>query len=100
MVGQKKKNSYKKTRKGKGFSGVQKYEKSKDKRALAATNDRHNDSECVGSSRKKMKLQNDATHVCHADQLDDVNSDEYRLINTKHLSSALSDIHICEEGID
>jgi hypothetical protein len=43
------------------------------------------------SSRKKMKIQHDAEQP--ADVSGDFEQDEYRLINVKHLSSVLSEIH-------
>ena len=44
-----------------------------------------------------MKLQHDAAQS--TDATHEFKEDEYRLINVKHLSSVLSEIHGCEEGI-
>ena len=104
MAGGKKKNCYRKTRKGKPFPGVQRYSKLSDQRieeaagtSQAVRNDGENEPTCVSSSRKKMKIQHDAEQP--ADASGDFEQDEYGLINVKHLSSVLSEIHSCEEGI-
>ena len=104
MVGQKKKNSYRKTRKGKAFPGVQRYSKPSDQSieeaaetSQAVRNDDENEPTCVSSSRKKIKIQHDAEQP--SDASCDFEEDKYRLINVKYLSSVLSKIHGCEEGI-
>jgi hypothetical protein len=102
MVGQKKKNCYRKRRKGK--AGVQRYdetdEQSIDKAAETTQTPRcedDNEATCVSSSRKKMKIQDDVEQPGDAVLANE--EDEYRLICLTNLSSLISDIHGCEEGI-
>lgn len=111
MVGEKKKNCYRKRRKGKAFSGVhihsQASNQSIGKAAEASETVRNesngdaNEATCVSSSRKKMKLQHDAEHppAVVVDDNPDLKEDEYRLINVKQLASVLCKIHHCEKGI-
>ena len=48
-------------------------------------------------ARKKMKLRRHIEQP--ADAISHLEKDEYRLINVQNLSSVLSEIHGCEEGI-
>ncbi|CAB3985322.1 Hypothetical predicted protein [Paramuricea clavata] len=86
MAGGKKKNCYRKTRKGKPFPGVQRYSKFIDQRieeaagtSQAVRNDGENEPACVSSSRKTMQIQHDAEQ--QADASSDFEQDEYLLIN-------------------
>ena len=101
MVGEKKKNSYRKKRKG--FSGVQRYGKANSERTEniaetsqmpeTSTQDDDNEPMCVGASRKKMKID-----AAKQPDLTGLHEDEYRLISLRNLNSLLSKFHGCEEG--
>ena len=109
MVGTKKKNVYRKKRKGKPFSGVQKQAKRVTETTeavdpAAGTSRGCSDSESaeLSASRKKVKFE------CSADDsFSDLSEsgDEkihqgqgYRLIDLGRFSSTLSEAHVCEEG--
>lgn len=106
MVGEKNKNSYRKKRKGKLFSGRQRHERIPvgeeiDERTLLVDEPTSSsNTTTTSSSRKKMKAQDEAAKCSDVDpdQLYDFVEEEYRLINMKHFCSALSNIHVCEDG--
>lgn len=108
MVGEKKKNCYRKTKRRKPFTGVQRYSQACSQAIEKASetvgnesNEKVNKPTCVGSSRKKMKLQHDAEHepTVTAEDSSDFKDDEYRLIKGKCLLSVLCEIHGCKNGI-
>ena len=106
MVGKKEKSRYRKTRKGKPFSGTQWQTNKINNKAADTSQSSINDGEsqptCVSSSRRKMNMQQDDTEqpaVGIGREIPDIQDDEYRLISVKNLSSVLTEIHGCGEGI-
>ena len=99
MTGEKHRSRYRKSRKGKGFSGVAKYEKSTEE---TASEDSHNEPEHpLSASRKKMKLhasEDDNSQGFEEETVAELGRDGYRLIHLKNLSSVLSSVHRCEKG--
>ena len=116
MVGQTVRSSYKKKRKGKPFSGTQRYA-AKEKKAVPAddfetdetqsstsrvANQSDSDSEKpIGSSRKKMEKTSKNLSTESSD--DDMSfhpeeSKGYRMIDLENLSMAVSSAHVCDEG--
>ena len=112
MVGTKKKSVYRKKRKGKGFSGVQKQAKRDSEMTeiispTPSTSRECSDSESevakgsIGASRKKMKLQSSPKESCPEpckDEGDVFQGQGYRLVDLERFSSTLSEAHVCEEG--
>lgn len=114
MAGYKKKNVYRKKRKRKPFSGVQKQAKRQKKTTEivdptpstsrdcsdTAESELENMEEPISASRKKMKLQsslNDSSGSFESEN-DMFQGQGYRLIDLERLSSTLSEAHVCEEG--
>ena len=119
MVGEKVRSVYKKKRKGKGFSGRRRQEgKSEEPASVVDERDEiacstpstsrdenqlsdSGSNETVGSTRKKMKHANEKLLLDSSDEeitLHNEESEGYRLINMKNLSTAVSNAHVCEEG--
>ena len=112
MVGRKKESVYRKKRKRKGFSGVQKQSKRDTETTeivspTTSTSHDCSDSESevegsIGASRKKMKLQSSPKESCSEppkDQRDVFQGQGYRLVDLERFSSTLSEAHVCEEGV-
>ncbi|CAB4030044.1 Hypothetical predicted protein [Paramuricea clavata] len=106
-------SQYRKKRKGNAFAGVQKHAKKVRKTSLkeseitqstpsSACGQSSSSSKCdepISASRLKMRPQNSSD--CPSNSLDDgetVQSEGYRLVDLKKLSSTLSEAHVCEEG--
>lgn len=120
MTGEKHRSRYRKSRKGKGFSGVAKYKKATEETASeecempqsnpgtshvqsdTESEDSHNESENpLSASRKKMKLhasEDDNSQGFEEETVAELSGDGYRLVHLKNLSSVLSSVHRCEEG--
>ena len=120
MTGEKHGSRYRKSRKGKGFSGVAKYEKATEETASeecempqsnpGASNvqsdteseDSPNEPEHpLSASRKKMKLHASEDYNSQGfeeETVAELSGDGYRLVHLKNLSSVLSSVHRCEEG--
>lgn len=122
MTGKKKQSSYRKVRKGKGFGGSRRREKSSEKTpakesdatelidrpsGLFDQSDVSDESSAdksdkpLSSSRKKMKLHlstDESSGSSDEETKIEVDSSGYRLIDLKNLSSMLSSVHKCEEG--
>ena len=115
MVGEKSRSVYRKKRK-RNFSGRRKQKEeseetasdvgeiaaltpstSRDKNQLSDSDSK----ETVGSSRKKMKYADEELLLDSPDEEYTFNTEEsegYRLINVKNLSTAVSKAHVCEKG--
>jgi hypothetical protein len=70
-----------------------------------STNDYQQTSTCFGASRQKLgerALTSDNIEISddEVENNDELNTLGYRLIDTSILSSALSNIHRCEEGME
>ena len=119
MVGEKARSVYKKKRKGKPFSGRRRQEgKSEEPASVvdemdeitcstpSTSRDENqlsdlDSNETVGSARKKMKHANEKLLLDSSDEeitLHNEESEGYRLISMKNLSTAVSNAHVCEEG--
>lgn len=109
MPGKKNRSQYKRKKKGRAFTGIQRHAKKLKKTASIGT-----DSEIPGpapvvstpeadrpisSSRSKMML-SESFNDSSSDFDDDFKGDSvaYRLIDLNNLSSSLSEAHVCEEG--
>lgn len=122
MVGKKLRTKYNKKR-SKRFSGVASWAENRDESAMSEENinldpqpststcrqDSANDSQqtstCFGASRLKLGergLTSDSIEISDDEvgNNDELNTLGYRLIDTSILSSTLSDIHRCEEGME
>lgn len=122
MPGKKQKTKYNKKR-NKTFSGVASWVKNRDESAMSeennnldpqpststcsqdSTNDYQQTSTCFGASRQKLgerALTSDSIEISddEVENNDELNTLGYRLIDTSILSSALSNIHRCEEGME
>ena len=125
MTGSKKKSRYRKKRRGKGFGGSRRKEKSRDEASVetrepvidqpspgtslersglsdALADESGEDSDRpISSSRKKMKLEisSDESSSSSAEETEAVvDTSGYRLVDLKSLSSVLSFAHKCEKG--
>ena len=115
MAGKRHRSRFRKTRKGKGFSGVPWYAKSVEKPKLSheellETSDMEgSDTELdqpESASRKKMKLYNSEDDSSESSESETETKktklveaeDGYRLVHLKNLSSVLSNVHRCEKG--
>ena len=125
MTGSKKRSRYRKKRRGKGFGGSRRKEKSIDEVFVktrepvidqprpgtslersdlsdALANESGKDSDqLISSSRKKMKLDisSDESSGSSAEETKAVvDTSGYRLVDLKNLSSVLSSAHKCEKG--
>ena len=104
MVGRKKESVYRKKRKGKGFSGVQKQAK-RDTETSTSHDCSDSESEVegsIGASRKKMKLESspkESRSEPPKDQRDVFQGQGYRLVDLERFSSTLSEAYVCEEGV-
>jgi len=113
MVGTKKKNVYRKKRKGKPFSGVQKQAKRVTKTTEIADPTPSTSRDCfdsesemeepISASRKKMKLESSRSDSFFEspeseDEKDAFQGQGYRLIDLNRFSSTLSEAHVCKEG--
>lgn len=105
MVGTKKRSCYRKTRKGKGFRGRPKQantcEIATENTAVGSTMEDASSSDeteqLISSSRKKMRLM--PRTISSAEETDkDVEESRYRLIDIRNLTSAMSELHECDEG--
>ena len=113
MTGTKHRSQYRKKRKGNAFAGVQKHAEKVRKTSLkeseitqstpsSACDQPSSSSKCdepISASRLKMRPQNSSD--CPSNSLDDgetVQSEGYRLVDLKKLSSTLSEAHVCDEG--
>ena len=115
MVGEKSRSVYRKKRK-RNFSGRRKQKEESEETApdvdeiAASTPSTSRDEnqlsdsdskETVGSSRKKMKYADEELLLDSSDEEYTFNTEEsegYRLINVKNLSTAVSKAHVCEKG--
>ena len=115
MVGEKSRSVYRKKRK-RNFSGRRKQKEESEETApdvdeiAASTPSTSRDEnqlsdsdskETVGSSRKKMKYADEELLLDSSDEEYAFNTEEsegYRLINVKNLSTAVSKAHVCEKG--
>ena len=116
MVGEKSRSVYRKKRK-RNFSGRRKQKEESEETAsdvgeIAALtpstsrdenqlSDSADSKETVGSSRKKMKYADEELLLDSSDEEYTFNTEEsegYRLINVKNLSTAVSKAHVCEKG--
>ena len=107
MVGYKKKNAYKKKRKG--FTGISRWDKPKMEEHLAMAQSHpanvtstfeDDDTPRPSASRKKLNERG------YRDEADTTNEDDfsligpgYRLIDLDNLASTVIDLHQCEEGM-
>lgn len=125
MTGKKKRSSYRKTRKRKGFSGVHISEisaeetvsegseigemahskpgTSEEKISDQESSSAEDNDQPVSASRKKMKLQRvDSSDNSKDDEEEEketeFNGEGYRLVDMEALSSTLSCVHKCEGG--
>ena len=114
MVGEKSRSVYRKKRK-RNFSGRRKQKEESEETApdvdeiAASTPSTSRDEnqlsdsdskETVGSSRKKMKYADEELLLDSSDEEYTFNTEEsegYRLINVKNLSTAVSKAHVCEK---
>ena len=106
MVGTKKKNVYRKKRKGKLFSGVPKQvKKAKERSEIVDQTPRtshplSDSDEVLSASRKKMKPTTSSSdssgESCDEEKV--FQGQGYRLIDLKKFSLTLSEAHVCEEG--
>ena len=115
MVGEKSRSVYRKKRK-RNFSGRRKQKEESEETApdvgeiaaLTPSTSRDENQlsdsdskETVGSSRKKMKYADEELLLDSSDEEYTFNTEEsegYRLINVKNLSTAVSKAHVCEKG--
>lgn len=123
MVGEKPRTKYKR-RKCKAFSGVAGWAKKREETVVSEeednldqqpststcdldpsnVNDSEQSSSCIGASRQKLGdrgFESDSTEFS-SDENDDnceLNTIGYRLVDMSILSSTLSDIHKCEDGM-
>ena len=93
MVGKKSRSVYRKKRK-RNFSGRRKQKEESEETAP----DVDDSKETVGSSRKKLNIplllySSDEEYTFNTEE-----SEGYRLINVKNLSTAVSKAHVCEKG--
>ena len=120
MVGSRPRNQYRKTKKGKGFSGVPKWSKrreeilpNEDENAgrnstpTPSTSSRgsshlHSEDKPTSSSASRKKLSDhgfkDDSSGSSSDETEDLVGHGYRLLDINNLSSTLFDIHKCDEG--
>ena len=116
MVGEKARSVYRKKRKGKPFSGTKRQQGESEEpasvgdeisspTASTSRDDNHlsdSDSEkAIGSSRKKMKFTKEELSFDSSDDEISFYTEEtegYRLSDMKNLSTAVSNVHVCEEG--
>lgn len=113
MPGGKKNTVYRKKRKGKPFTGAQRYGKKAKETPRVDTEiaDRAESSSCdltppdaecdqtICASRQKMRREvaSDSS-LESADDEKNFQGEGYRLVDLKKLSAALSEAHVCEEG--
>ena len=114
MTGTKKRSSYRKTRKEKGFGGCRRELKNCQEttqnrmemdqaQSVISTPVREDqaseEDKVISASRKKMKLMAESeSSTSSDDELDTENkADGFRLIDIKSLSSALSKVHNCDD---
>ena len=112
MVGKRKRTVYRKSRKRRGFLGVQK-QQSEDTEILQDQNENVTGSDAQSSgesgpcptetvplsaSRKKL-TQHEPQHKENDTEDDDYGLPEYRFVDIQRLSPALSDVHKCEDGM-
>ena len=113
MVGQTVRSSYKKKRKGKPFSGMQRYAAKAKKPAPVddfetqpstsrVANQSDSDSEKpIGASRKKMENTSEKLSIENSYDEMSFQPEEnkgYRMIDLENLSMAVSSAHVCDEG--
>ncbi len=106
MVGKRKRTVYRKSRKRRGFLGVQK-QQCEDTEILQNQNENviGNDESCpcptqtvpLSASRRKLTQHEPQDKENDAED-DDSELPEYRFVDIQRLSSALSDVHKCEDG--
>jgi hypothetical protein len=117
MTGTKKRSVYRKSRKHCGFSGVRKQERKLPESSSTISEDvghvvnvntsqlPNNDESASGSgelstprSASRSKLSQHKAQECAENEGIAIRPSQYRLIDIGQLSSALSDIHRCEQG--
>lgn len=113
MAGKKKNTVFRRKRKGKLFTGVQRYAKKAqqtpsvdseipDPTSSASCDKAPSDGEMdqpISASRLKMRPEGDST--ISSESFDDEKSfqgEGYRLVDLKKLSATLSEAHVCKEG--
>jgi hypothetical protein len=108
MAGKKVKNFYRKKRKGKPFSGKQRYKNNSTKSTAddvdspASTSQEHVSTSNPPSSASRRKLNRceslqESTSE-GAFENEEYSDQGYRLINIKKLASSISEAHVCNEG--
>ena len=110
MTGKKTKNTYRKKRKGKAFSGIQRHAKKLKETAVSSeiddatpgTSPDSSSSESdtdhpISASRSKMSLP-DSDASSENSKESDFQGQGYRLIDLNKFSSSLTRAHVCEEG--
>ena len=109
MVGSKTKNVYRKKRKGKPFSGKQRYDSNQSNASDMLTsqpgsqqplesNEASNET-VLSASRRKLKLSETAKKLAlEASQSIDYGGQGYRLIDINKLASSVSEAHVCDDG--
>ena len=117
MVGERSRSVYRKSRKRKAFFGTQKQAKirqdtsSKGMKSEASTSSggstHENQTNCAGALRKKITFHGYEESSDEDDknsedifgfEEDEVEGEGYRLMDLNNLSSAISEVHKCEEG--
>lgn len=113
MPGGKKNTVYRKKRKGKPFTGAQRYGKKVketphvdteiiDPAQSSSCDQTPPDGECNQTScASRLKVRREDTADSSSESSDDEKSfqgEGYRLVDLKKLSAALSEAHVCEEG--
>ena len=113
MAGTKKNTVFRRKRKGKPFTGVQRHAKKAkqtpsadseipDQTSSASCDQAPSDGEMdqlISASRLKMRPEGDST--ISSEKFDDekpFQREGYRLVDLKKLSATLSEVHACEEG--
>ena len=105
MVGTKKKNVYRRTRKGKGFKGhrggaesssVSEVERQVEGQDSSAPEEEQH---CLSATRRKMLLRK-STNTSQCSGSDDDDAPCYRLIDLNQLSVAMNSVHKCEGKLE
>ena len=111
MVGKRKRTVHRKSRKSRGFLGVQKQqckdtEISHNQEESISDNDAQSSGESdpcptetvpLSASRRKL-AQHEADHTPNETEDANLELPEYRFVDIQRLSSPLSDLHKCEDG--
>ncbi|XP_058945069.2 uncharacterized protein [Pocillopora verrucosa] len=111
MPGGKKNTVYRRKRKGKPFTGVQRYARKAKKmpRADREVTNSASSSSCdealsdaesasISASRLKMRPEDSPDSSSKISDVNDFQGEGYRLVDLKKLYATLSEAHVCEEG--